>query len=46
MTEISPMTPWKRFLALPIDSRPKTLLVAGMTAALSASVAPAPAHIT
>lgn len=36
MTEISPITPWKRFLALPIDSRPKTLLVAFLVSAICA----------
>ncbi len=36
MTEISPITPWKRFLALPIDSRPKTLLVAFLVSAVCA----------
>lgn len=36
MTEISPSTPWKRFLALPIDSRPKTLLVAFLVSAICA----------
>lgn len=36
MTEISPLTPWKRFLALPIDSRPKTLLVAFLVSAVCA----------
>lgn len=36
MTEISPISPWKRFLALPIDSRPKTLLVAFLVSAICA----------
>jgi Na+-transporting NADH:ubiquinone oxidoreductase subunit C len=36
MAEISPITPWKRFLALPIDSRPKTLLVAFLVSAVCA----------
>ena len=36
MADLSLFTPWKRFLALPIDSRPKTLLVAFLVSALCA----------
>lgn len=36
MADLSPLSPWKRFLALPIDSRPKTLVVAFLVSAISA----------
>lgn len=36
MADLSPMTLWKRFLALPIDSRPKTLVVAFLVSAVCA----------
>lgn len=36
MADLAPISPWKRFLALPVDSRPKTLLVAFLVSACCA----------